>query len=146
MQASAAKTRFLEDLSVGDSVERTLAVEEQDVVAFADVSGDHNPIHLDEAFAQASPFKGRVAHGMLTAAYISAILGTELPGAGGIYLSQSLTFKRPVRIGAELIIRIRVEAIDAKTGVVTLSTQCHVGRKSVLDGTAEVLVPRRGTA
>lgn len=135
--------RFLEDIAVGDAVERTVVVQEGDLAAFAALSGDTNPLHLDEAYAQTTPFKGRVAHGMLTAAYISAVLGTELPGPGAVYLSQSLNFKRPVRIGAAVTIRIRVEAIEAKTGTVTLSTVCAIGRKTVLDGEAKVMVPHR---
>ena len=89
----------LEDLSIGQSAERVHAVTEADIVAFAAVSGDTNPLHLDEAYAAKTPFKGRIAHGMLGASYLSAVLGTELPGPGAVYLSQSLRFRRPIRIG-----------------------------------------------
>lgn len=138
------KRRFLEDIAVGDAVERTVVVKEGDITAFAAVSGDTNPLHLDEEFARTTQFKGRIAHGMLTAAYLSGVLGTELPGPGGVYLSQSLNFKRPVRIGDAVTIRIRVEAIDPKTSAVTLSTVCAIGRKTVLDGEAKVMIPRHG--
>lgn len=123
--------------------ERTVVIGEADVQAFAAVSGDHNPVHLDQAYAETTPFKGRIAHGMLSAAYISALLGTELPGPGAIYLSQTLDFKRAVRIGDALTVRARVEAIDEKSGQVTLSTGCWLGRRVAVDGTAQVMVPRR---
>jgi 3-hydroxybutyryl-CoA dehydratase len=144
--ATAAQERFLEDLAVGQSAERIVTVEEAAVIGFAAVSGDTNPIHLDEAFAAATPFKGRIAHGMLAGAYISAVLGTELPGPGAIYLGQHLTFKRAIRIGDAVLIRVTVQAIDEKTGVATRSTVCSVGRKVMVDGQAQVLVPRRPQA
>ncbi|HTK36655.1 MAG TPA: MaoC family dehydratase [Caulobacteraceae bacterium] len=144
--ASKVGALFLEDLAVGQSVERTVTIREADIEAFAAVSGDTNPVHLDEAYAQTTPFKSRIAHGMLLGAYISAVLGVELPGPGAIYQSQTLNFKRAVRIGDEVLIRVRVEAIDLKTGTATLSTHCSVGRKSMLAGEATVLVPRRGEA
>lgn len=135
--------RYLEDLAVGDSAERTIVIAEADVTAFAALSGDHNPIHLDQAYAETTAFRGRIAHGMLSAAYISAILGTELPGPGAIYLSQTLNFKRPVRIGDALTVKVQVQAIDQAAGRVTLSTVCSLGRRAAVDGEAQVLVPRR---
>jgi 3-hydroxybutyryl-CoA dehydratase len=141
--AAEVKVRFFEDLEVGQAAERTITVGEADIAAFAAVSGDTNPVHLDEAYAQTTPFKGRVAHGMLAGAYISAVLGTELPGPGAIYLSQSLTFKRPVRIGDALVVRVEVKSLDPKAGVAILATTCSVGRKQMVAGEAEVLVPRR---
>ena len=89
----------LEDLSIGQTAERAHTVSEATIAAFAEVSGDHNPVHLDAAFAAQTPFKERIAHGMLSAAYISAVLGNDLPGPGAIYLSQTLAFRRPVKIG-----------------------------------------------
>ena len=141
--ASAVGGLFLEDLAVGQEAERTVTVRAADIEAFAAVSGDTNPVHLDEAYALTTPFKGRIAHGMLLGAYISAVLGTELPGPGAIYSAQTLTFKRAVRIGDEVVIRVRVEAVDEKAGTAVLSTNCWVGRKSMLTGEATVLVPRR---
>jgi 3-hydroxybutyryl-CoA dehydratase len=134
---------YLEDLSVGQTSERMHTVEEKDLEAFAAVSGDRNPVHLDEAYASATQFKGRIAHGMLSAAYISAVLGMDLPGPGAIYLSQNLIFKRPVRIGDTVLARAAVTAIDADKARVTLKTECVVGGKVVLDGEAVVMVPRR---
>ena len=84
---------FLEELEVGQSAELTRTVAEGDLAAFAAVTGDDNPLHLDEAYAATTPFKGRIAHGMLSAGYISAVLGTQLPGPGAVYVSQSLSFQ-----------------------------------------------------
>ncbi len=135
--------KFLEDLAVGQSAEHRHTVEEKDIVAFADVSGDRNPVHLDEAYAVETQFKGRIAHGMLSAAYISAVLGMELPGPGAIYLSQQLSFKRPVRIGDTVLARASIAAIDHDKARVTLKTECLVNAKQVVDGEAVVMVPRR---
>ena len=146
MAAGEVKVRFFEDLEVGQAAERTITVGEADIQAFAAVSGDTNPVHLDQAYAETTPFKGRIAHGMLAGAYISALLGTELPGPGAIYLSQSLTFKRAVRPGDALLVKVEVKALDDKTGTAVLATSCSVGRKQMVAGEAEVLVPRRPAA
>jgi 3-hydroxybutyryl-CoA dehydratase len=133
----------LEDLHVGQSAEISRTVTDADIREFAAVSGDHNPMHLDDAYAAATPFKTRIAHGMLSGSYISAVLGTQLPGPGAIYLSQSMRFKRPVRIGDHVVCRATVTAIDEAKAVVTLSTVCEVGGKAVVEGEAVVLAPRR---
>ncbi len=133
----------LEDLSLGQSAEISHTVTDADIRAFAAVSGDNNPVHLDEAYAAATPFKTRIAHGMLSAGYISAVLGTRLPGPGAIYISQTMNFKRPVRIGDEVITRATVAAIDAERARVTLTTVCEVAGKPVVEGEAVVMVPRR---
>jgi len=135
---------FLEDLTLGLSAERTHVVTEADITAFAEVSVDFNPVHMDEAFAATTQFKSRIAHGMLSAAWLSALIAGELPGPGSIYLSQSLRFRRPVRIGDEVVSRIEVTAIDAEKARVTLATVCSVGGKPVLEGEALVMAPRRG--
>ena len=132
----------IDQVQVGQAAERAHVVTEADLVDFANVSGDHNPVHLDEAFAQTTQFKGRIAHGMLSAAYISALLAGELPGPGSVYLSQTLAFKRPVRIGDEVITRITVAAVDAEKGRVTLATQSLVNGKVVVDGEAVVMAPK----
>ena len=134
---------FFEDLSVGQSAELTSTVDEAAIQGFADVSGDHNPVHLDEAFAATTPFKTRIAHGMLSAAYISALIAGKLPGPGAIYLGQSLSFKRPVKIGDEVTVTATITALDAEKARVTLSTVCTVGGKTVLDGEALIMAPRR---
>lgn len=133
----------LEDLSLGQSAEIVHQVTDQDLRAFAAVSGDDNPVHLDEAFAATTPFGGRVAHGMLGGAYISAVLGTRLPGPGAIYLSQTLKFRRPIRIGDEVTTRVTIEAIDLRRGFVTLRAACLVSGKVAVDGEAVVQVRRR---
>jgi 3-hydroxybutyryl-CoA dehydratase len=134
----------LEELSVGQSARRSHVVTDADIHAFAAVSGDDNPLHLDEAYAASTPFKGRIAHGMLSASYISAVLGVDLPGPGAIYLSQSLRFRRPVRIGDVVETEVKVSAIDADKARVTLETVCSVAGKTVVDGEAVVMVARRG--
>ena len=144
--ASAAGEFFLEDLAIGQSAERTVTVRAADIEAFAAVSGDTNPVHLDEAYALTTPFKGRIAHGMLLASYVSALLGTELPGPGSIYSGQTLNFKRAVRIGDEVLVKVEVKAIDDKAGTAMLATDCFVGRKNMLTGEASVIVPRRPAA
>ena len=133
----------LEDLSLGQSAETRHTVTDADIRAFAEVSGDNNPVHLDEAYAAATPFKTRIAHGMLSAGYISAVLGNRLPGPGAIYISQSMNFKRPVRIGDEVTTRATVAAIDSEKARVTLATVCEVAGKAVVEGEAVVMVPRR---
>ena len=134
----------LEEMSVGQSAERSRVVGEADIAAFAEVSGDNNPVHMDEAFAATTRFQGRIAHGMLSATYISAVLGEQLPGHGAIYVSQSLGFRRPVRIGDEVTARVTVTAIDEAKGRVSLDTVCLVGGKAVIEGEAVLMVPRRG--
>ena len=137
---------FLEDLAVGLSRERSHPVGDGDIQAFAAVSGDHNPLHLDEAYAAKTQFKGRIAHGLLAASYISAILGMDLPGPGAVYLSQTLIFKRPVRPGDTVLARVTVIALDPLKGRATLKTECLVGGKLVLEGEAQVMAPRRPAA
>jgi 3-hydroxybutyryl-CoA dehydratase len=134
---------FLEDLSVGQSAELTRTVQADDLTAFAAVTGDDNPVHLDEQFAKTTSFGGRIAHGMLSAGYISAVIGTKLPGSGAIYLEQTLRFRRPVRIGDEVTARAEVTAVDVERARITLSTTCRVAGKVVVEGEAKVMVPRR---
>lgn len=114
-------------------------VERADIAAFADLSGDHNPVHLDEDFARATQFKGCIAHGMLSATYISGLLGTELPGPGAIYVGQTLSFRAPVRPGDEVETEVKVKALAREKRKVTLETICRVAGKIVLEGEAVVL-------
>ena len=134
---------YFDELSLGQSAEMSRVVGVGDIETFADVSGDTNPVHLDEAYAATTTFGERIAHGMLSAAYISAVLGTKLPGPGAIYLSQSLRFRRPVKIGDLVTARITVKALDQAKGRVTLETVCLVDGKTVVDGEALVIAPRR---
>ncbi len=134
---------FLEDLSLGQSAELVRTVGEADIEAFAAVTGDNNPIHLDADYAATTSFGQRIAHGMLSAGYISAVLGASLPGPGAVYLSQSLRFKRPVKIGDAVTARATVTEINAAKGWVTLATVCLVNNKAVVEGEAVVLVQRK---
>lgn len=136
-------TVYLEELSVGQSAQMVRIVTEADIVLFAQVSGDNNPVHLDEAFAAQTPFKTRIAHGMLSAAYISAVIGTQLPGPGTIYMQQALRFKRPVKIGDEVTTIATISEIDPVKGRVSIDTVCLVGGKPVIEGEALVMAPRK---
>mgnify|MGYP000601127221 FL=1 len=132
-----------EDLSVGMSEVLVKHVSSSDVVGFAEVSGDRNPIHLSEHFAARTPFKTRIAHGLYTASLISAVLGTRLPGPGAIYLSQTLNFKAPVRIGDDVKVIVTVEELLERGNRARLSCICSVDDTIVLEGEALVKVPGR---
>ena len=134
---------FFEDLAVGMRAELSRDVAEADVVGFAQVTGDVNPVHLDAAYAATTMFKERIAHGMLSAGYISALLGVHLPGPGAIYVSQTLSFRRPVKLGATVHAQVEVTALDPAKGRVTLACLCAVDGKPVLEGEAVVIAPRR---
>lgn len=105
---------YFEDLYVGQTAVYARTLTETDIVLFAGVTGDNNPVHINEVFAQGTPFSGRIAHGMLTASFISTVLGTKLPGPGAIYLSQSVRFKAPVRAGDTLVARATVKELIPK--------------------------------
>jgi 3-hydroxybutyryl-CoA dehydratase len=135
---------YFDELIVGQTAEATHVVGAADIESFAAVSGDHNPVHMDEAYAKTTPFGGRIAHGMLSAAYISAVLGNDLPGPGAIYLSQSLRFRRPVKIGDPVVAKVTVKALDEAKGHATFETVCLVNGKTVVDGEALIMVPKRG--
>ena len=130
------------ELAVGQSAELVRTVTEADLQAFAAVTGDTNPLHLDEAAAQQTMFKGRIAHGMLGAGYISAVIGTKLPGFGCVYVSQSLAFKRPVRIGDTITTRAEIiQLIPAERHVRFATTCTNQKGKVVTEGEALVLLP-----
>ncbi|MEO1018648.1 MAG: MaoC family dehydratase [Pseudomonadota bacterium] len=134
---------FLEDLSPGMSAVFGKTITDADILMFAGVSGDTNPVHLNEEFAMGTAFKGRIAHGMLTASLISTVIGTKLPGPGCIYVSQTLKFRAPVRAGDTVIATATVEEIDLERSRIKMSTVCNVDAKPVLDGEAMIMVPRR---
>ena len=134
---------YLEDLKVGMSAMFGKTVTEADIVAYAGVSGDTNPIHLHEGFAKGTRFGQRIAHGMLSGSFISAVIGTKLPGPGSVYISQTMEFKAPVLIGETITAVATITAIDERRRRVTLKTQCLNGDKVVIDGEAQILVPRR---
>jgi len=142
--SSQTKTYYYEELSVGMTAEFTKTVTEADIVAYAQVSGDTNPVHLDAAYAATTMFKERIAHGMLSAGFISAVFGTKMPGPGSIYVSQLLKFKAPVKIGAVVTARIEVTGLVPEKKFVTFKTQCLIGDKVVIDGEATLMVPTKG--
>lgn len=135
---------YVEDLSVGMSASFAKTVSEADVVLFAGVSGDTNPVHINEEFAKNTMFKTRIAHGMLSAGFISAVLGTKLPGQGAIYMSQNLKFKAPVRIGDTVKATATVSEVIPEKKRVVMKTVCTVGETVVLEGEAMLMVPSRG--
>jgi 3-hydroxybutyryl-CoA dehydratase len=132
-----------EDLSIGQNAVFAKTVTEADIVAFAGVSGDFNPVHINEEWAKTTMFKGRIAHGALSVAYISNVLGMKLPGPGSIYVSQSVRFKAPVRIGDTVVTRAEVTALVPEKKFVTLKTTCSINGKVVTDGEAVMMVPSR---
>ena len=134
-----------EDLSVGMTATYTKTVKSSDVVGFAEITGDRNPVHLSEHFAANTPFKGRIAHGLYTASLISAVIGTRLPGPGAIYVSQTLRFLAPVKIGDTIDAMVEVVELKDERQRAMLRCECRVGDTVVLEGEAEVKVPRRET-
>ena len=134
---------FIEDLQVGQSASFERAISEADVREFALMSGDTNPVHLDEAYAQTTRFKGRIVHGMLPVTFVSTVLGTKLPGAGAIFMGASFRFKAPVRIGDTVVATCTVREINAPKGRVTFDCVCSVGDTVVVEGDALVKVPSR---
>ncbi|MFC7048526.1 MaoC family dehydratase [Emcibacter nanhaiensis] len=135
---------YVEDLAVGQTASLEKTFTEQDIHHFAEVTGDCNPLHLDEDYAKTTLFKGRIAHGMLTAGLISAVLGTELPGPGAIYMSQNLKFRAPVRIGDRVKAQVTVEDVNVEKKRVKLHCVCTVGDDVVMEGEAMMMVPSRG--
>ena len=136
-------TICIEDIEIGMTRSLRKTVTDRDISLFAEVSTDHNPVHLDEGYAQDTIFQGRIAHGMLTASLISAVIGEQLPGHGTVYLGQSLKFMAPVRPGDTVDAHVTVLNIDHARRRVTLETHCAVGHTVVLKGEALVLAPSR---
>ena len=126
---------------VGQTARRSRRVSAGDIERFTEISGDRNPIHLSEHFAAKTPFGGRIAHGLYTASLISAVLGTRLPGPGAIYISQSLNFRAPVRIGDTVEVTVTVAELVPERQRARLTCICKVGDEIVLDGEALVKVP-----
>tara|TARA_R110000822_G_scaffold92723_4_gene213806 strand:+ start:4908 stop:5378 length:471 start_codon:yes stop_codon:yes gene_type:complete len=138
---SKLENRTYDEIQVGDKAEVSHTVTERDLILFAEVSGDINPVHLDEDFAAATPFKGRIAHGMFSGALISAAIACEMPGPGTIYIGQEMSFLRPVRLGDE--IRIELEVIEKlpKNRARIATRVFNQDGKQVVDGVATVMVP-----
>src|SRR5664279_1562426 len=134
---------YLEDLSPGMTELYAKTVTDADVVLFAGISGDVNPVHLNQEFADRTMFRGRIAHGMLTASFISTVIGTKLPGPGCIYVSQNLKFKAPVRVGDTVNARVTINSVDEARARIAVETTCTVGNVVAIAGEAVLLMPRR---
>jgi len=136
--------KSIDELKVGDSAEWSRTVTEDDIKLFAEATGDFNPIHLDQSYAEKTFFKGRIAHGLLSLGYISTVLGNILPGIGTIYLSQEVKFLAPVRIGDIITARVEVTELNLLKNRVKFKTICfNQEGKIVVDGAAWVMPPKR---
>lgn len=131
----------IEEIAPGMSASTTHVVTDEDVRKFADVSGDHNPVHLDEDYAQKSRFGRRIAHGLFGASFFSGLFGTKLPGRGCVYAAQNLKFRRPVYIGDTVTATVTVLSVDIAKKRVLFSTTCSVDGKDVIIGDAEIFIP-----
>lgn len=141
MSLPSTQTIYFEDVALGMRESYAKTVKASDVVGFAELSGDRNPIHLSEHFAAKTPFGGRIAHGLYTASLISAVIGTRLPGPGAIYISQTLRFLAPVRIGDTVEASVEVVELSEKGNRAKLKCECRVGALLVLEGEAMVKIP-----
>ena len=146
MDKTPFKTCYFEELALGMRETYLKTVKNEDVIGFAELSGDHNPIHLSEHFARKTRFGGRIVHGLYTASLISAVIGMRLPGPGSVYISQSLNFRGPVKIGDVVAISVEVAELTEKGRRVRLHCECAVEGKVVLDGEALLSVPARKSA
>ena len=138
------ETACFEDLAIGQTASVGKTITEADILLYAAVSTDTNPLHINAEAAKASLFGERIAHGMLSAGLISAVLGTRLPGPGTLYMGQTLRFRAPVKIGATVVATVEIIALNPEKYRATLKTTCTVGDEVVIEGEALVQVPTRG--
>lgn len=131
----------IEQIDVGMEARFSKTITDADIVLFAGVSGDTNPVHLDQEYAEGTMFKGRIAHGMLSASMLSTVFGTKLPGPGCIYLSQTLKFKAPVRIGETVVATVTAREVIAAKKRVVFDCAVRVGNTVVVEGEAVIMVP-----
>lgn len=131
----------IDEITIGMSASYSQTITDADVKQFAGLSGDHNPVHIDEEYAENSRYKKRIAHGLISASFFSAIFGTKLPGKGCVYVSQNLNFKRPVYLGDTVRAVVTVRNVDIAKKRVFFDTKCIVKNKAVLNGTAEIFIP-----
>jgi 3-hydroxybutyryl-CoA dehydratase len=143
MKPIGRQGHYFEDLEIGMEASLAKAVSAADTLAFAEITGDWNPVHLDAGYAARTVFKEPIAHGMLTAGYISAVFGSEMPGPGAIYVSQTLNFRAPVKIGDNVVAKVRVMELYPAKRRVRFECICEVDGKSVLEGEAVLMVPAR---
>jgi len=141
--ATTPNSVYFEDLSVGQEASLSNQVTADVISAFADVSGDRNPVHVDPEYAATTIFQERIAHGMLSAAYISAVFGMQLPGPGAIYISQTLAFKAPIKIGDTVVATVKVAELIPEKKRARFECTCSVNGKPVVTGEAVLMVPSR---
>jgi 3-hydroxybutyryl-CoA dehydratase len=134
---------YLEDLDVGMSAQTTATITAEMIDTFAGITGDHNPIHMDDDAARAQGFDGRIAHGALSASFISAVLGNQLPGPGGVFVELNLRFRKPALIGDEITAIAVVDEINERTGRVKMKVHCEAGGQKICRGDAGVFVKKR---
>jgi 3-hydroxybutyryl-CoA dehydratase len=142
MDTNALRGYAFEELSVGMSALFSRTITDTDLRNFSGVSGDTNPMHLNEEYAKSTPFGGCIVHGFLTASLLSTVIGTKLPGPGCLYVSQTLRFKAPVHVNETVYAKATITALDAAKRRATLQTQCFVKDVLVLDGEAVVQLPK----
>jgi 3-hydroxybutyryl-CoA dehydratase len=131
----------IKDIKIGMEVSYSQTITDADIRAYAEVSGDKNPVHTDEEYAKNSRYKKRIAHGLMSASYFSALFGTKIPGEGCVYVAQSLRFKRAVYLGDTVTATVIVSSVDLEKRRVFFNTLCKVKNKVVIDGEAELFVP-----
>lgn len=131
----------IEEIEIGMEASYSQTITDSDIKKFADISGDKNPIHMDEVYAKNSRYKKRIAHGLMSASYFSALFGTKIPGEGCVYVSQTINFKRAVYIEDTVIATVTVTKLDLTKKRVFFKTVCKVNNKIVIDGEAELYVP-----
>jgi 3-hydroxybutyryl-CoA dehydratase len=133
----------IEQIAVGMQVSYSHTVTDADVKAYAGLSGDNNPVHMSDEYAQNSRFKARIAHGLFSAGFFSALFGTRLPGPGCVYISQNLLFKAPVYLQDTVEAIVCVKAVNVRKRTVTFRTYCTVKGQLVIDGEAEIYIPKK---
>ncbi|MCF5861191.1 MaoC family dehydratase [Aeromonas veronii] len=131
----------IEEIKAGMTASYSQTITDADIKDFAGISGDKNPVHMDEVYAKESRFERRIAHGMLSSSFFSALFGTQLPGRGCVYVGQNLKFRKPVYIGDTVIATIEVTSVDFERRRVFFDTYCKVGKSKVITGTAEIYIP-----
>lgn len=136
---------FLEDLEVGMKATTSMVITAEKIDTFAELTGDKNPIHVDEEFAKTTMFGRRIAHGALSASLISAVLGNDLPGPGAVFVELNLRFRRPAFIGDDVIAVAEVAEINERNGRVKMKCYCEVNGKQICRGDAGVIVKKRPT-
>jgi 3-hydroxybutyryl-CoA dehydratase len=131
----------IEEIEAGMTASYSQTITDADIKDFAGISGDKNPVHMDDVYAKESRFERRIAHGMLSSSFFSALFGTQLPGRGCVYVSQNLKFRKPIYIGDTVTATIEVTSVDLERRRVFFDTYCKVGKSKVITGTAEIYIP-----